>query len=214
MSGDVKRGYRSDVRAAQARETRHRIVAAATRLFVENGYGAATIDAIADAAQVSRKTVFTSVGGKIDVLTLAVNWAVAGDDAEVPIAERPDTRRALSGDDPAEMLRACAAVMAQINGRVADLHRALEVAAGVDDQASTLLETLRAQRLADARTIARRLRELGALHGRRGHTEAVDVLALACDPHPFDVLVRQRGWTQTRYARWLGDSLVRQLLDG
>ena len=82
----VKRQYRSDLRTSQARETRRAIVAAASRLFVERGYGATTIDAVADAAGVSRKTVFTAVGGKVDLLKVALDWAVAGDDRPVAVA--------------------------------------------------------------------------------------------------------------------------------
>ena len=47
MADDVKRDYRSALRSEQARATRRAIVAAASQLFVENGYGATTIDAIA-----------------------------------------------------------------------------------------------------------------------------------------------------------------------
>ena len=54
MPGSVKRDYRSELRTAQARQTRRSIVSEAARLFVEDGYGATTIDAVAEAAGVSR----------------------------------------------------------------------------------------------------------------------------------------------------------------
>ncbi|WP_193048067.1 TetR/AcrR family transcriptional regulator [Mycolicibacterium baixiangningiae] len=212
MAEEVKRQYRSSLRAAQAQETRRSVIAAATRLFVENGYVATTIDAVAEAAGVSRKTVFTAVGGKIELLKLAVDWAVAGDDADVQVSDRDEMRRALGAGDPAEVLHGCAQVMVGVNKRVADLFRALDVAAGAEPEAQTLLTVVREQRLTDARAIARRLRALGLLTGRKAHGEAVDLIFLATDPHPFDVLVRQRGWSTTRYARWLGDALVGQLL--
>ncbi|WP_197377355.1 TetR/AcrR family transcriptional regulator [Mycolicibacterium baixiangningiae] len=212
MAEEVKRQYRSSLRAAQAQETRRSVIAAATRLFVENGYVATTIDAVAEAAGVSRKTVFTAVGGKIELLKLAVDWAVAGDDADVPVSDRDEMRRALGAGDPAEVLHGCAQVMVGVNKRVADLFRALDVAAGAEPEAQTLLAVVREQRLTDARAIARRLRALGLLTGRKAHGDAVDLIFLATDPHPFDVLVRQRGWSTTRYARWLGDALVGQLL--
>jgi AcrR family transcriptional regulator len=212
MAEEVKRRYRSSLRAAQARETRRGVIAAATRLFIQNGYGATTIDAVADAAGVSRKTVFTAVGGKIDLLKFAVDWSAAGDDADVPVSDRQEMRRALAADDPAELLRGCAQVMAGVNGRVAELFRALEVAADAEPEAQTLLAAVREQRLTDARAVALRLRALGLLDGRKAHGHAVDVIFLATDPHPFDILVRQRGWSATRYAQWLGDALIGQLL--
>ncbi|BCI53370.1 TetR family transcriptional regulator [Mycolicibacterium litorale] len=214
MTDKVKRSYRSDLRTAQAQQTRRTLVAAAARLFVEQGYGATTIDAVAEAAGVSRKTVFTAVGGKLDLLKLAVDWAVAGDDDDVAVADRDEIGRALAAHDPEELLRRCARVMAGVNERVGDLVRVLEVAAGVDAEAETLLAAVGEQRLADARLVARRLRALGLLTGRTAYEEAVDLIFLTTDPHPYDVLVRQRGWSPTRYARWLGDWLVGQLVPG
>src|ERR1700754_4854471 len=89
MSEAVKRDYRSGLRAAQAEQTRRSIVSAAARLFVEGGYADTTIDAVAASAGVSRKTVFTAVGGKVDLLKTALDWAVVGDDRPVPMADRP-----------------------------------------------------------------------------------------------------------------------------
>jgi len=84
----VKKPYSSQLRAAHARATRRAIVDAAARLFTEQGYGATTVGAIAEAAGVSRKTVFTSVGGKAQALKLAIDWAIVGDDEPVPLLER------------------------------------------------------------------------------------------------------------------------------
>ena len=58
-------------------ETRRAIVSAAARLFVAQGFGRTTIEAIAAEAGVGRNTVF-SVGGKLDLLKLALDWAVVG----------------------------------------------------------------------------------------------------------------------------------------
>ena len=107
MTLAVKRDYRSGLRAAQAEETRRTIVAAASRLFVEDGYGATTIDAVAEAAGVSRKTVFTAVGGKLDLLKVALDWAVAGDDRPIAVAERSEMRQAMAEDGAAALLRGC-----------------------------------------------------------------------------------------------------------
>lgn len=84
--------YTSRLRSEQARATRRTIVAAASDLFVEKGYAATTIDAVAERAVVGRKTVFSSVGGKDALLKLAWDWAVVGDDESVPMAERPQSR--------------------------------------------------------------------------------------------------------------------------
>ena len=172
MTASVKRDYRSELRAAQALETRRSIVAAASKLFVEDGYGATTIDAVAEAAGVSRKTVFTAVGGKLDLLKVALDWAVAGDDRPVAVADRGEMRQIMAEDDAVVLLRGCARVIVAITGRAAGLAQALEVAAGMDPAACDLVEQARRHRLDDARMVVGRLRALGALtqrpHLRRG----------------------------------------------
>ena len=212
MSDVVKRDYRSELRAAQALQTRRSIVAAATRLFVQDGYGATTIDAVAEAAGVSRKTVFTAVGGKLDLLKLALDWAVAGDDGSVALADRAAVQRWLAHRDPRAVLSGFAGMLAEIGARVGPLYRALEVAAGMDSAARELVADAQRRRLDDARKVVRRLRELQALTTRSTHREAIDLVWLAMDPALFDRLVRVRGWTVSRFREWLADSLHHQLL--
>jgi AcrR family transcriptional regulator len=214
MSGIVKRRYRSELRAAQALETRRAIVASATALFAERGYGATTIDEVAKAAGVSRKTVFTAVGGKLELLTIAVDWAVAGDDQPVPLADRSAMRQLMRQRDPSAVLSGLAASLVAIGTRVAPLYGALEVAAGVDPAARALVEQKYRHRLDDARKIVDRLRNLDALTGDLTHEEAVDVVWLATDPGLFHRLVRMRGWTTARFEKWLAETLRRQLLGG
>src|SRR5215218_8770731 len=85
---EVRRPYRSTLRDSQARATRRAVVDAGRDLFVELGWSGTTIDAVAARAGVSRKTVFTSVGGKAALLKLALDWALVGDDEPVPMSER------------------------------------------------------------------------------------------------------------------------------
>jgi AcrR family transcriptional regulator len=212
MAAAVKRDYRSELRAAQALQTRRSIVAAATRLFIEDGYGATTIDAIADAAGVSRKTVFTAVGGKLDLLKVALDWAVAGDDRPIAVADRDEMRQAMAQDDPVALLRGCMRVTVAITARAAGLAQALEVAAGMDPAARDLVEQGERYRLDDARMIVDRLRALNALTGDLTYVEAVDLVWLAIDPALFDRLVRVRGWSSDRFAEWLAQTLLTQLV--
>src|SRR3954452_25023392 len=84
----VRRPYHSTLRADQARATRRAVVSAARDLFVELGWSRTTIDAVAARAGVSRKTVFTAVGGKAALLKLALDWALVGDDEPVALSGR------------------------------------------------------------------------------------------------------------------------------
>src|SRR6267142_4503964 len=212
MSDAVKRDYRSDLRAAQAQETRRSIVSAATRLFVEDGYGSTTINAVAEAAGVSRKTVFAAVGGKLDLLKLTLDWSVAGDDQAVALSDRAAIRKLMDQPDPRGVLSGLVALLVAIGTRVAPLYVALEVAASMDPAARDLVEESQRRRLDDAHKVVGRLRDLDALTTHITYQEAVDVVWLAMDPAIFDRLVGVRGWTASRFEEWLVDTLCRQLL--
>src|SRR5690242_8489793 len=95
-----KRAYRSTVREESARRTRRQIVSAAAELFVERGYAGTTVEAVAERAGVSRRTVFSSVGSKVELLKTAWDWAVVGDDEPVAVADRPEIARMRAETDP------------------------------------------------------------------------------------------------------------------
>src|SRR3954449_9631247 len=159
----VKKPYSSSLRATQAAVTRRAIVDAAAALFIERGYGATSIDAIAEAGGVSRKTVFTSVGGKLETLKLALDWAIAGDDAPIPILERPHVQAALQEPDARRILRDFATNVVEVMGRTAALLQVLESAAGIDADLRALNDDLRAQRLQGMSVLAGLLEQRGAL---------------------------------------------------
>ncbi len=211
--GDVgKRSYNSELRVAQALHTRAQIVAAAAELFVANGYAATTIDAIAVAAGVSRKTVFTSVGSKAELIKLAYDYATAGDAEPIPLRERPTIKALEIEPDAARMLAGFAEMVTGIQGRIAGLHVALAGAAESDPEARTLFEHLEQQRLAAMKRPATLLSRRGAL--RRGLTivTAADILWLHNDPMLYHQLVHKRQWTQAQFQNWLSHALQTQLL--
>ena len=96
----VKRTYRSSLREDQAGATRLVIIAAAAELFARDGYAAVSMDAIAEAAGVSRPTIFNSVGGKATLLkeayAAAFGQAAGSQDQAMPLVERPRSRRVRS----------------------------------------------------------------------------------------------------------------------
>jgi AcrR family transcriptional regulator len=208
----VKRGYRSELRASQAAQTRRRIVAAAAELFVANGFGATTIDEIAGTAGVSRKTVFTAVGGKVEVLTLALDWAIAGDDAPIAVADRPEVQALLRLDDPVRLLDGWARVLVRIDTRVARLYAEIEAAATLDPAARAIFAESHLRRREGARIIVDAVAALGALRDGLRAAEATDVAWLLSDPVLYRRLVDIRGWSVTRFQKWLAVTMRQQLL--
>lgn len=208
MLEERKRSYSSPLRVDQARETRRRIVEAASALFSQDGYAATTIDAIAREAGVSRKTVFTAVGGKVVLLKLAFDWSVAGDDEDVPMSERPAILRLRAMTDPGQVIDGYAAHLGETMPRVAPIALALEDAAGAGDaEAIDLLADVRRQRLGGMTQMATQLAEVGELKAGLSVATAADLLWLHNDPLPYELLVRQRGWSVKRYVAWLAASM-------
>lgn len=207
-----RRRYHSQLREEQANQTRRQIVQSATVLFVRNGYSSTSIEAIAQAAGVSRKTVFDSVGGKVQLVKLAYDIAIVGDDEAISLGDRPQIADLRSEPDAAVMLAGYAGLVTTINQRIAGVWRALEDAAASDPKARELHETLVDQRHSAMREPAMRLVALGALQTGISEREAADLLWLFNDPSLYDKLVRQRGWSPTRFQDWLTDSLLANLL--
>ncbi len=212
MTDVGKRVYRSDLRDGQARATRRQIVTAASRLFAERGYAAATIDAVAKEAGVSRKTVFTSVGGKAELMKLAYDWAVTGDDEPVSMGNRPEVLALAEEPDPARVLEKWCAMLSTQMARVAPMHAALRSAADVDPQAHELFETVQDQRLAGMRRPVALLTERGALRKGLSQRRAIDIVWLYVEPLQWELLVTRRGWSRAAYADWLAASLKLHLL--
>jgi len=212
MSAPVKKPYNSALRAAQARATRRGIVAAAAALFVEHGYGATTVDAIAAAAGVSRKTVFTSVGGKAEALRLAFDWAITGADEPVSVQDRPHIQALRREPDARLMLAGYARSVREVSERIAALSAVLQAAAGIDTEIRALADESRAQRLHGMRLLAGELADRGALRPGLAPAEAADILWLLNDPVVYHRLVIEQGWAPDRYQDWLAETIISQLI--
>src|SRR4051794_39568011 len=132
----ARRPYRSTLREERARATRRAVVGAARDLFVELGWSRTTIDAVAARARVSRKTVFTSVGGKAALLKLALDWALVGDDEPVPMSARPVIAEMEELTEPRELVARWARFVAELEERAAPLAAVLAAASDADPEAA------------------------------------------------------------------------------
>ncbi|HEX5946937.1 MAG TPA: helix-turn-helix domain-containing protein, partial [Acidimicrobiales bacterium] len=73
---------------ARTRLARAAVVEAARSLFLERGYGATTIDAISDLADVPAATVYRLFSSKHGILKALLDASIVGDDEDVPMEER------------------------------------------------------------------------------------------------------------------------------
>jgi len=211
-TSQLPRRYASQVRDEQARRTRRAIVTAAHDLFLAQGYAATTIDAIAEAAHVARRTVFNSVGGKAALLKLALDWAIVGDDEPVAMADRPAVKAILAESDPRKALVLWVQAVADVVGRTAPLGEVLTAAADIDPAAAELLAEASRQRMAGAAAFMRHLASLDGLAAGMTEQRAAELSWALTDGHLYRLLVAQRGWSTADFTRWLSDSLAAALL--
>ena len=197
----AKRSYESPRRRASAADTRLAVIAAATRLFTERGWATSVRD-IAREAGVAVETVYSVVGSKRELLKVAMDVAIVGDDEPISLAERHEFA-ALGEGDRRTRLASAAAMMADQYSRVAALHHALEQGAETDEELAELKRHAHEQQLttfAEGLTLAL---------GRRPDPELVDGLQAIGSPATYLHLIRMAGWTQEQYQQWLGQTLLR-----
>lgn len=209
MSEAVKRRYDSTRRREQARENRRRILRAAHDLFIEKGYGQTTIADVAAAAGVAVETVYAAFKNKPTLLHRAWDVTVGGDDEDVPFHERPELRAVLDEADLHVRLNAFAVVNTAAMRRTARLHVAVRGAATSDPVAAAMLTEIDRQRLDSMGFHAEAAAGTGQL--AVSEEECRDVLWSTTDGSLWHQLVEQRGWSDERYAAWLG-KLWRSLL--
>jgi AcrR family transcriptional regulator len=197
---------------ARTRLARAAVVTAARELFLDRGYGATTIEAISERADVPPATVYRLFSSKHGILKAMFDVSIVGDDEDVPMADRPQVRTALDDRDPTGQLAAFVAIAVQVNQRVGPLYRILVSAAGTDPDAAAQLEELAQQRQRGQRSIARALSRAGALRPELRERDAADLIHAFLSPELYRLLVLDRGWTPDRYARWLEATLRAQLL--
>ncbi len=208
----ASRPYRSDLRAEQARATRRAVVAAARDLFVERGYAGTTVDAVAERAGVSRKTVFTAVGGKPVLLKLAWDWALVGDDEPVPMAERPEVRAMQAETEPAALVHRWTRFIVPITSRLAGLDQVLADAGRSEPDVAELYAESERNRRGGALGFLTGLQAIGGLRADVGLERAADIVEVLMDPMSYQRLVRGAGWTDEEYADWLESVVTATIL--
>lgn len=208
----VKREYRSPLRAAQAQATRRTILSAAARMFVGVGYGASSIESIAEEAGVSRATVFAIFGTKPALLKAVYDVALVGDDAPMALPERPDSKAIRAEPDPVRYLERYAGMVTDLSARVSAVYEAVRGAATADPEVRPVWEQILLERRIGAEHVVADTAAKGPLRARLDPVAAADVVWLLIDPGQFHLLVHRRRWTVEQFRDWLAEALRAALL--
>lgn len=203
------RNYDGSARRERAARQRAATLEVARRLFLQDGYAATTVDAVAEASGVSAATIYKSYGGKVGLIRALCEQALAGT-GPVPAEERSNALR--TATDPHEIAAAWGRLAAEVSPLVSPLVLALRAAADHDREAAALYAEVNDRRLVRMTDNARFLAEAGHLRGGVTVAEAADVLWLCSAPETYDLLVVRRQWTHERFGRFVTDTIAGSLL--
>jgi AcrR family transcriptional regulator len=205
-----RRRYNSQGRQAQARRSRGTILDAAQRRFLEGGYAATTVAAIADEAGVSVETVYKAFGGKPGLVRGIYERGLAGREP-VPAFERSDAMRERE-TDPRAIMRGWGVLASEVASVVSPILLLVRSAAATEPDLEALLRASNATHEERARHHARFLQERGYLRQGVTPAQAADILWTCMSPEFYDLLVLQRGWSPPEFARFLADFMIGALL--
>lgn len=195
-------------KAEQASATRHRIVDAATGLFVHDGFVTTTMAMIAKEAGVAVQTLYLSFGSKTAILQAAFDEALRGPDP-TDLRDTDWYQRVLADPDGAAAISLFCARSAEVMGRAAPLFEAMR-AASADPEVGEMLVHNKRLRYDGFRRVVE------AVAGRDGFDPALSVddahgiLYTVLSEDGYLLQVTEHGWTPERWLAWVTDTCVGQ----
>jgi len=206
MDQEGKRPYHSRARQRQAEETRQRILSAARELLASRGYAGTTLESIAEAAEVSPKTVSAVFGSKRAILAEVVNPNAFDTHVQQLLGElraTPDSGRRVS-------------LVVQITRQVYESLvlelELLRTAGGVAPELADLARHIEVRRRQNQARLVAYLHEQGTLRHGLSPEEATDVLWALTSYDLYRMLVVEQRWPPDRYEMWLAHLLIQNLL--
>ncbi len=205
-SEEEKRPYHSRVRQRQAEETRQRILAAARELLASKGYAGMTLEAIAEAAEVSPKTVSAVVGSKRGILAELVNPAAF----DTHVQHLLDQLR--TSQDPVQRVELVVLITRRVYESLVSEFELLRTAGVVALELADLARQVEMRRRQNQSYLIADLHGQGLLRHDLSPEEATDVLWSLTSYDLYRMLVVERRWPPERYETWLTNLLIQHLL--
>ena len=135
MDDDVKESAAAGgLRARRVARTETELIDAAHTLFLERGYVATTLAAIARRAGVGERTVYVRFGTKATLFRRVVDHALVGDTQPIDFAHRPLTREAMTADTLTGRIHALADLSIGIAERAGPLFEVATQAEGLEPE--------------------------------------------------------------------------------
>jgi len=184
-------------REEYADQTRAAVIAAARRLFAENGFFQTKVEEIAKLSRVSPATVYAQCGGKQGLLrSLMDSWTQAAMAIEYH-------QESLAADDAALVMQILGTSYLQVTKQWGDVIRVVIDVAPHDDESGAVLATAQRRHNRSLTDICRHLESMGAL---RDDVDARLARRIITYYYGIDGLLRTRdvfGWSLERSNEWL-----------
>ena len=200
-------------REQRARQTRQRIVEAALRLFLERGYVATTVEAIAREAGVAAATVYQAFGTKPAILARTLDVAVAGDAAPMALLDRDWVRRARAEPDAHRRLAMVIENASAVAARTAPVKEVIRDAAGVDPAAGALVRQDHERRYVTQQGLVHLVISGADLRPGINRASAVATFFALVNSDTYRLLVGHLGWPVEDWRAWLVRMLDREFFE-
>lgn len=185
------------LREEHADQTRAAVIAAARRLFAENGFFQTKVEQIAKLSRVSPATVYAQCGGKQGLLRSLMDSFT-----QAPVVAETE-RESLAAADAASVMQTLGTAYLQITKQWGDVIRVVIDVAPHDDESAAVLATARRRHNRRLTAICRHLEDIGAL---RDDVDAQLATRIITYYYGLDGLLRTRdvfGWSLERSNEWL-----------
>lgn len=206
MDQEGKRPYHSRARQRQAEETRQRILSAARELLASRGYAGTTLESIAEAAEVSPKTVSAVFGSKRAILAEVVNPNAFDTQVQQLLGELRAT------PDPGRRVSLVVQITRQVYESLVLELELLRTASGVAPELADLARDIEVRRRQNQARLVAYLHEQGTLRHGLSPEEATDMLWALTSYDLYRMLVVEQRWLPDRYETWLTHLLIQNLL--
>lgn len=188
-------------KAEQASATRGRIVEAASRLFLRDGFVSTTMAMIAKEAGVAVQTLYMSFGSKTAILQAAFDHALSGAET-TGILETDWFQQVLTDPDgPAALDRFCHE-SARVIGSAAPLFDVMRAAAS-DPEVGDVLAHNKKLRYGGFRLVVEALASRKGFDAGLSVDDAHGILYAIVSEDSYLLLVTEHGWTAERWVAWV-----------
>lgn len=205
----LKRTYVSPLRQAQAAQTRQSIIEAARVLFDRQGYGATTLDQIAQLANASPNTVYVAFRTKAAILHAILRAVNPEQVVAEAVAEAMQSSR-----EPRVQLRGLLDRYVALNSSDNGVFSIAAGAALSDPDAATWWEAAQNSEWHDLRDMAARWERDACLKPGLSGDDATNSLWAMTRPSLIRSFVHDCGWSAEQTAVWLASTLDHALFEG